>query len=193
MAWKIFFGCVFISLFLTVGRVAPAEAQVRVGPGATVFSQTWTPTYVYPYGYYGYGYPAGPWFVLPAPGYAPYASRYLPSYSYLPNPYAQVPGAAAYGTPSYTYSPNIYTYDLYSQAYTYPWGMGHLLRTWAVPLRLLLRVGLRRLALSDHDSARVHRQTTPRSDEGARCGAGRVRTPAVAPGLGTHLGKGRHA
>ncbi len=119
MTSKTFWGCVLISLFLIMGRVGPARAQVHLGPGVTVFSQTWTPTYMYPYGYYGY--PAGPWFVFPVPG--PYASRYLPSYSYTPNPYAQVPGAAAYGAPPYTYFPNAYTYDLYPQSHVYPWGI----------------------------------------------------------------------
>jgi len=49
--------------------------------------------------------------------FLPYAARYLPSYSYTPSPYIQVPGAAAYGTPPYAYSPDAYNYDLTAQSF----------------------------------------------------------------------------
>jgi hypothetical protein len=124
MASRIRSGCVAASLILAAALAMSVEAQPYGGPGAGVPGQTWTPFYAgyygappsYPYGDYGdYGYS-----YLPSPGYFfPYASRYLPSYSYTPNPYMQMPGAAAYGTLPFTYSPNAYTYDLYSQSYGY--------------------------------------------------------------------------
>jgi len=125
MASKVLPGCVVASLILAA-LTASVEAQPYIGSGAAVPSGTWVPSYVsyygptapgaYPYGdsgYYGSPY-------LPPVDYYfsyPYASRYLPSYSYTPSPYRQVPGAAAYGTPPYTYSPDAYTYDLYAQSY----------------------------------------------------------------------------
>ncbi len=129
MVSRVLPGCAVASLVLAAGLAASVEAQPYFDPGAIVPSQPWTPSYVsyygpaapgsYPYGDYGYyGYP---YFAPPDYYFLPYASRYLPSYSYTPSPYMQVPGAAAYGTPPYTYSPNAYTYDLYAQSYaSYP-------------------------------------------------------------------------
>ena len=109
MASKVLPGCVVASLLLGA-LTASVEAQPYgggsyYGPG--------TPG-SYPYGGSGYSYP-------PTADYYyyvyPYASRYLPSYSYTPSPYNPVPGAAAYGPPPFSYSPNAYTYDLYAQSY----------------------------------------------------------------------------
>ncbi|MCL5280454.1 MAG: hypothetical protein M1376_11165 [Planctomycetes bacterium] len=115
MASKVLPGCVVASLLLAVVLPAWVEAQPYGGPGSGFYGPSAPGTY--PYGDYGnsdyYGYP-----YFPFPGFFyPYASRYLPSYSYTPSPYMQVPGAAAYGTPPFAYSPFAYTYDLYAQSY----------------------------------------------------------------------------
>ena len=89
------------------GWQPPWRRSPYFGSGA---GPTWTPyggNYYGPaapgsygdYGYYGYPYPLPDYYLYP------YASRYLPSYSYTPSPYRQVPGAAAYGTPPFSYLP----------------------------------------------------------------------------------------
>ena len=120
MALKVLLGYVVVSLLLAVGLTTSVRAQPYYGSGA---GPTWTP---YGGSYYGpstsgssygdYGYYAYP-YVLPDYSFYPYASRYLPSYSYTPSPYRPVPGGAAYGTPPFTYSPDAYTYDLYAPFY----------------------------------------------------------------------------
>jgi hypothetical protein len=113
-------GRVVAPLILTAALATAAEAQYYFGPGSQFYAGSYGPSAsgAYPYGNYGdyayYGYP----YYLPFPGlYTPYASRYLPSYSYTPSPYMQVPGGAAYGTPPFTYSPFAYNYDLFAQSY----------------------------------------------------------------------------
>ena len=114
MAAKILPGCVVAALILAA-LAASVQAQLYGGSGSGFYGPSAPGAYPYgDYGYYGYyGYP-----YLPFPGlYPPYASRYLPSYSYTPSPYVQVPGGAAYGTPPFSYSPFAYNYDLYAQSY----------------------------------------------------------------------------
>jgi len=107
MASKVLPGCVVASLLLVAEWTTSARAQTYgYGPAAPGS---------YPYGDSGYsGYP-----YIPSIDYFfyPYASRYLPSYSYAPSPYRQVPGGAAYGPLPFSYSPNAYTYDLNAQYY----------------------------------------------------------------------------
>ncbi len=106
MALKVLPGCVLGSLLLVVGLATSVKAQAYGNYG--VYGS-------YPYGSYGGTY-------LLLPGYVfPYASNYLPSYSYTPSPYMPVPGGAAYGGVPFSYSPFAYNYDLYAQSYaSYP-------------------------------------------------------------------------
>lgn len=105
MGSKILPGYAVASLLLLAGLTTSVKAQVYgpYAPGSYPYGGSGS----YPYGGYGY---------LPQLDYYyyfyPYASRYLPSYSYTPSPYMPAPGAAAYGTPPYTYSPYAYNYDL---------------------------------------------------------------------------------
>ncbi len=106
MASKVLPGCVIGYLLLVAGLATSVRAQPYGTYGAYGS---------YPYGSYGDTYVLLPGYIFP------YASRYLPSYSYTPSPYMPVPGGAAYGGVPFTYSPNAYTYDLYAQSYaSYP-------------------------------------------------------------------------
>jgi hypothetical protein len=101
MASKVLHGGVLACLLFVAGWATSAKAQPYGNTG--VYGS-------YPYGYYGDTYVLLPGYIFP------YASQYLPSYSYTPSPYMPVPGGAAYGGVPFTYSPNAYTYDLYAQS-----------------------------------------------------------------------------